>query len=54
MIHALQRAVEAVPGDAASRLHWADTLLAAGHSEGAAAECATAKQRDPSGPDAGR
>jgi AAA+ superfamily predicted ATPase len=52
VIDALRRAVEAVPDDTALRLHLAQTLLSAGRSDEAVAECATALQRDPSSADA--
>ncbi len=48
VIDALRRALEAVPDDTALRLHLAETLLAAGRSDEAVAECATALQREPS------
>ena len=52
VIDALRRALDAVPDDTALRLHLAETLLAAGRSDEAVAECATALQREPSSAEA--
>ncbi len=48
VIDALKRALEKMPDDTALRLHLTQTLLAAGRTDEAVAECATALQREPS------